>query len=61
VRGPVLDFGRYRGWSLGQIAAHDRDFLLWLERSPTGRQYRAEIAQILGERAEADRATRQRR
>jgi curved DNA-binding protein CbpA len=48
ARGSVLDFGRYRGWSLGQIAAHDPDFLLWLERSPAGRQYRVEIGQILG-------------
>jgi curved DNA-binding protein CbpA len=44
--GSVLDFGRYRGWSLGQVAAYDRDFLEWFERSPIGRQYRAEIAQL---------------
>jgi len=48
--GSVLDFGRYRGWSLGQIASHDTDFLMWLERSPTGRQYRAEITQLLANR-----------
>ena len=47
THGTVLDFGRYRGWTLGQVALYDRDFLLWLERSPTGRQYRAEIAQLL--------------
>ena len=47
-RGTVLDFGRYRGWTLGQVALHDPDFLLWLERSPAGRQYRLEIAQLLG-------------
>ena len=46
VAGSVLDFGRYRGWSLGQIAAYDPDFLEWFERSPVGRQYRAEIAQM---------------
>jgi curved DNA-binding protein CbpA len=45
--GSVLDFGRYRGWTLGQIAVHDRDFLEWLERSPGGRQYRNEIEQLL--------------
>lgn len=44
--GSVLDFGRYRGWSLGQIAAYDPDFLEWFERSPVGRQFRAEIAQL---------------
>ncbi len=46
--GAILEFGRYRGWSLGQIAGHDRDFLEWLERMPAGRQYRAEIARLLG-------------
>jgi curved DNA-binding protein CbpA len=44
--GTVLDFGRYRGWSLGQIASHDPDFLEWLERSPAGRHLRGEIAGI---------------
>lgn len=47
ARGSVLDFGRYKGWSLGQIALHDPDFLEWLERSPGGRQHRAEIAALL--------------
>lgn len=47
ARGSILDFGRYKGWSLGQIAAHDPDFLEWLERSPGGRQHRAEIAALL--------------
>lgn len=50
ARGTVLDFGRYKGWSLGQIAGHDPDFLEWLERSPAGRQYRAEIATYLNKR-----------
>lgn len=50
ARGTVLDFGRYKGWSLGQIAAHDPDFLEWLERSPAGRQYRAEIMTLLNRR-----------
>lgn len=44
--GTVLDFGRYRGWSLGQIALYDPDFLEWLERSPTGRHLRTEIAEL---------------
>ncbi len=50
ARGTVLDFGRYKGWSLGQIATHDPDFLEWLERSPAGRQYRAEIMALLNRR-----------
>jgi len=44
--GTVLDFGRYRGWSLGQIAAYDPDFLEWLERSAAGRHLRVEIGAI---------------
>ncbi len=43
----VLDFGRYAGWSLRQLAAHDPDYLEWLLRSPGGRQYRAEITALL--------------
>jgi DnaJ-class molecular chaperone len=44
--GSILDFGRYKGWSLGQIAAYDPDFIEWFERSPAGRQFRTEIAQM---------------
>jgi curved DNA-binding protein CbpA len=47
-KGPVLDFGRYRGWTLEQIARHDRDFLEWLQRHPAGRLYRVELEQLLG-------------
>jgi curved DNA-binding protein CbpA len=47
ARGTVLEFGRYKGWSIGQIATHDPDFLEWLQRSPSGRQHRAEIATYL--------------
>ncbi len=43
----VLDFGRYAGWSLRQIAVRDPDYLQWLLRSPGGRQYRTEITAIL--------------
>lgn len=43
----VLDFGRYAGWTLRQIAMRDRDYLEWLRRTPLGRQYQAEIAAIL--------------
>lgn len=43
----VLDFGRYAGWSLRQLAAHDPNYLEWLLRSPGGRQYHAEITALL--------------
>jgi len=45
--GTVLDFGRYAGWSFGQLAVHDPDYLLWLERTPIGRPMGAEIRAIL--------------
>lgn len=55
--GTVLDFGRYAGWSFGQIARHDPDFLEWLARAPMGRSYRAEIEALLSPHARAATAT----
>lgn len=46
----VLDFGRYAGWTLRQVALRDRDYLEWLRRTPGGRQYQAEIASVLASR-----------
>ena len=43
----VLDFGRYEGWSLRQLARHDPAFLEWLARAPAGRRYRNEIDALL--------------
>ena len=45
--GSVLDFGRYAGWSLGQLAAVDPNYLEWLARTPIGRSYYAEIRDLL--------------
>lgn len=45
--GSVLNFGRYSGWSLGEIARHDLEFIEWLDRMPIGRAYREEIDAIL--------------
>jgi curved DNA-binding protein CbpA len=45
--GSVLTFGRYAGWSLGEIARRDVDFLEWLDRTPIGRPYRAEVDGLL--------------
>jgi len=50
-KGAVLDFGRYRGWTLDQIGRQDRDFLEWLQRHPAGRLYRVELEQLLGHAA----------
>lgn len=47
-QGTLIDFGRYAGWTLGQIRRHDPDFLEWLARVPAGRQFRAEIEAMRG-------------
>jgi curved DNA-binding protein CbpA len=45
--GTVLNFGRYEGWSLGEIARHDLDYLDWLQRATVGRRLRSEIDSLL--------------
>ena len=46
----VLDFGRYAGWSLRQIALDDPDYLEWLRRSPGGRHLHSDISVVLAPR-----------
>jgi curved DNA-binding protein CbpA len=48
--GTILDFGRYEGWSIDQLAKHDPDYLLWLERTSIGRPLQAEIQAVLADR-----------
>ena len=45
--GSVLSFGRYRGWSISQVAAHDRNYVEWLSRTMAGRTYGAELDKVL--------------
>lgn len=45
--GTVLTFGRFAGWSLGEIARSDLEYIEWLDRMPIGRPYRDEIDAIL--------------
>jgi curved DNA-binding protein CbpA len=55
--GTVLNFGRYAGWSLGEVARHDIEYIEWLDRAPIGRNYRQELDDILrssGRRRSAD-------
>jgi curved DNA-binding protein CbpA len=47
----ILDFGRYEGWSLTEVATVDDDYLDWLGRTPLGRPLRSEIADVLAERS----------
>jgi curved DNA-binding protein CbpA len=48
--GTVLDFGRYEGWTIDQLARQDPDYLLWLARTSIGRPLQAEIEAALGNR-----------
>lgn len=45
--GSVLTFGRYAGWSLGEIARVDLNYLEWLTRTQAGIGYRDEICKII--------------
>ena len=54
--GSVLDFGRYAGWSLGQIAIADPVYLEWLARTPIGRSFNREIGALLVTRTAATEA-----
>jgi curved DNA-binding protein CbpA len=44
---PVLDFGRYAGWRITDLARHDADYLRWLARHSSGLRYRDAIARVL--------------
>jgi curved DNA-binding protein CbpA len=46
-QGTIIDFGRYAGWSIPELARTDPDFLDWLARTPNGRRYRREIESVL--------------
>lgn len=54
--GSVLNFGRFAGWSLGEIARYDVEYLEWLDRMPIGRVYQTEIDELL--RARGRRSAR---
>jgi curved DNA-binding protein CbpA len=45
--GSLVTFGRYEGWTLGEIARSDLEYLEWLDRMPIGRTYQAEIDMLL--------------
>jgi hypothetical protein len=48
----VVDFGHYAGRKLEELADTDPSFLYWLARHPSGARYRAEIARVLGAKAQ---------
>ena len=45
--GRPLSFGRYRGWTLNQVARHDFDYIEWLSRTTMGRNYKRELDVLL--------------
>jgi len=47
--GSILPFGRYQGWSLGEIARADPYYLVWLEGRSDGRPYAEEVRRLLGD------------
>jgi curved DNA-binding protein CbpA len=54
--GTRLEFGRYAGWTLRDLARRDPDYLRWLSRHASGIRYRTEIYQILGRMGSAPAA-----
>ena len=62
--GSLLNFGRFAGWSIGEIARRDLDYIEWLDRMPIGRPYRDELDAILrraGRRRSASAEAQERR
>lgn len=51
----VLDFGRYAGWRIADLARHDPDYLRWLCRHSSGLRFREAIARVLPREPDLDR------
>lgn len=45
--GLKLDFGRYQGWTLGEVVRRDPEYLDWLRRHASGARYRDVIDVLL--------------
>ena len=43
----TLDFGRYNGWTIAQLASRDPSYLRWLSRHSAGIRFRTRIAAAL--------------
>ena len=52
VESPVVDFGRYAGWRLADLARSDPDYLRWLSRHSSGIRYRRQISELLNQVAD---------
>ncbi len=58
--GPVLDFGIYAGWSLGEVLRIDRGWLAWARDRRETAAYRKDIVELLGPLADDDDGGRRR-
>jgi DnaJ-class molecular chaperone len=56
----MVDFGRYAGWTISQLARHDPDYLRWLSRHSSGIRYRRQIEAALGQPTAATPSERMR-
>ena len=45
----VLDFGRFAGWTIADLARQHPEYLEWLSRHSSGIRYRSEIAKVLAQ------------
>lgn len=59
--GPVLDWGIFAGWSIGEIARRDRGYLHWLRDRPEAKPIRPDIDRLLDPTAEDEPSDRGRR
>jgi uncharacterized protein (DUF3820 family) len=53
----TLDFGRYTGMTLRQIARIEPGYLEWLRRHSSGLRYRHQIDEVLAQMPSAARAS----
>jgi DnaJ-class molecular chaperone with C-terminal Zn finger domain len=52
----TLDFGRYAGWKLRDVARRDIDYLTWLRRHASGARFRPAIDRLVREQAAKQRS-----
>jgi curved DNA-binding protein CbpA len=57
----TLDFGRYAGWMLRDVAKRDIDYLMWLRRHASGARFRPAIDRLVREQQPAQRPAGRRR
>ncbi|MEX2136623.1 MAG: DnaJ domain-containing protein [Chloroflexota bacterium] len=51
----TLDFGRYSGWMLRDVARRDIDYLIWLRRHASGARFRSAIDLLVREQKPVER------